>query len=186
MQFKRSGEFTKKEREKFQRNVYLDESSAPMAASIKQKNKKGHFWRPCIAIHILDPLFRKNLNTKNESFTQVMQKNRIINDKKISESNTNQSSPNIKRPWRMKRFLSHNSLKKIDPIIISNPKGTHRRNDIHKKVLSIISRICRNTCMYVVYTCIVFDVQVFYSGPKAALSGQNTIKNCTRQQQVHL
>ena len=43
MQFKRSGEFTKKEREKFQRNVYLDESSAPMAASIKQKTKKATF-----------------------------------------------------------------------------------------------------------------------------------------------
>lgn len=43
MQFKRSGEFTKKEREKFQRNVYLDESSAPMAASIKQKTKTAIF-----------------------------------------------------------------------------------------------------------------------------------------------
>ena len=42
MQFKRSGEFTKKEK-KFQGNVYLDESSAPMAASIKQKTKKAIF-----------------------------------------------------------------------------------------------------------------------------------------------
>ena len=68
MQFKRSGEFTKKEREKFQRNVYLDESSASMAASIKQKNKKSHFRRSCIAIHILDLLFRENLNTKKWKF----------------------------------------------------------------------------------------------------------------------
>ena len=119
-----------------------------MAASIKQK--RPFFGGLALQFIYQIPYLGKTLTQKNKSFTQVMQKKQDRDFFVVYYPIfINSTLRVIQKLVFSKYHKTHNSLQKIDPsyIIISNPKGTHRRNHTHKKVLSIISRICRNKCI---------------------------------------
>ena len=112
-----------------------------------KKTKKAIFGG--LALQFI-PYLGKTSTQKNESFTQVMQKKQDRDFFVVYYPIfINSTLRVIQKLVFSKYHKTHNSLQKIDPsyIIISNPKGTHRRNHTHKKVLSIISRICRNKCI---------------------------------------
>ena len=151
MQFKRSGEFTKKKREKSFKEMFILMKALLLWLHLSNKKTKKAIFGGLALQFIYQISYQgKPKHKKNESFTQVMQKKQDRDFFVVYYPIfINSTLRVIQKLVFSKYHKTHNSLQKIDPsyIIISNPKGTHRRNHTHKKVLSIISRICRNKCI---------------------------------------